>query len=92
MPYQSTALIDDQLRALADGTRRAILQETELEMKALPLLREAIAYCEEIKDYCSRDLFNDILCSEEDHVDWIETQLSLIDKVGLQNYLSEKMS
>ena len=66
--------------------------DLKLEMKALPLLREAIAYCEEIKDYCSRDLFNDILCSEEDHVDWIETQLSLIDKVGLQNYLSEKMS
>ncbi len=56
-------------------------------MIAIPDLREAIAYCESVKDYVSRELLEDILESEEEHVDWIETQLGLIEKVGLQNYL-----
>ena len=58
-----------------------------LELDALPDLREGIAYCEEINDYVSRDLLDDILKSEEEHVDFLETQLSLIDKLGVQNYL-----
>ncbi len=66
--------------------------DLKLEMDAIPLLREAIAYCESCQDYVSRELFEDILESEEEHVDWIETQLGLIDKVGLQNYLQSKMS
>lgn len=61
--------------------------DLDLEMEAIPELREAIAYCEEIKDYISRELFEGILESEEEHVDWLETQLGLIDKMGLQNYL-----
>jgi len=65
-----------------------ILQaDLELEMDAIPDLREGIAYCEEVKDYVSRDLLEDILDSEEEHVDWLETQISLIDKIGLKNYL-----
>ena len=44
-------------------------------------------YCDSIKDYVSRDLFNGILENEEEHVDWLETQLGLIEKIGLQNYL-----
>ena len=55
-------------------------------------LREAIEYCESIKDYVSRDLFDQILDSEEEHVDWLETQLGLIDKVGIENYLQAKMN
>ncbi len=62
-----------------------------LEQEAVPLLREAIAYCEGCKDYVSRELFEDILESEEEHIDWLETQLELIGKVGLQNYLQSKM-
>ncbi|WP_297527640.1 bacterioferritin [Thiohalobacter sp.] len=62
-----------------------------LEQEAVPLLREAIAYCESCKDYVSRELFEDILESEEEHIDWLETQLELIGKVGLQNYLQSKM-
>jgi len=63
-----------------------------LEMEALPALRDAIAYCEENRDYVSRDLFDGILASEEEHVDWLETQLELINKIGIENYLQAKMS
>lgn len=62
-----------------------------LEMEAVPLLREAIAYCESINDYISRKLFADILDSEEEHIDWIETQLSLVERLGEQNYLAQTL-
>ena len=62
-----------------------------LEMEALPTLKEAIAYCEQVGDYVSRELFADILESEEEHIDWIETQLSLVARVGEQNYLQSKI-
>ena len=62
-----------------------------LEMDGLPLLREAIAYCETANDYVSRKLLADILESEEEHVDWIETQLDLVERVGEQNYLQSKI-
>ena len=61
--------------------------DLKLEHKAVPLLREAIAYCEGVSDYVSREIFESILESEEEHIDWLETQLELIDKIGLQNYL-----
>lgn len=64
-----------------------ILQcDLDMELQAIPDLRDAIAYCEERRDYVSRDLFDRILESEEEHVDWLETQLGLIEKVGLENY------
>jgi bacterioferritin len=62
-----------------------------LELQALPLLREAIAHCEAVSDYISRELLEDILDSEEEHVDWLETQLELIERTGLQNYLQSQM-
>ena len=62
-----------------------------LEMDGIPLLREAIAHCETVGDYVSRKLLADILKSEEDHVDWIETQLDLVERVGEQNYLQSKI-
>jgi bacterioferritin len=65
--------------------------DLKLEMLGHPLLKEAIAYCESCKDYISRELFEDILESEEEHIDWLETQIELIGKVGLQNYLQEQM-
>ncbi len=65
--------------------------DLRLEMEAIPLLREAIAYCEEKDDYVSRELFAHILKAEEEHVDWLETQLGLIDKVGLKNYMQSQM-
>jgi len=65
--------------------------DLKLEVQALPLLREAIAYCESCQDYVSRELFEDILEGEEEHIDWLETQIELIQKVGLQNYQQSKM-
>lgn len=66
--------------------------DLKLENDAMPLLRECVAYAESVGDYVSRELFEDILTSEEEHVDWLETQLELIDKTGLQNYLQSQMS
>lgn len=64
-----------------------ILQcDLKLEMQAHPVLKEAIAYCESCGDYVSRELFENILEGEEEHIDWLETQLELIGKIGLQNY------
>ena len=62
-----------------------------LELDGVPLLREAIAYCETANDYVSRQLFVDILDSEEEHIDWIETQLSLIERIGEANYLAQQL-
>lgn len=69
-----------------------ILQsDLKLEMKTLPDLRTAIAYCETAGDYGSREVLEDILESQEEHVDWLETQLSLITQVGLENFLQSQM-
>jgi bacterioferritin len=61
--------------------------DLRLEHKALPALRDGIAHCETVRDFVTRDLLSDILDGEEDHVDFLETQLGLIDKVGLENYI-----
>jgi len=65
--------------------------DLKLEMEAVPDLTAAIAYCEGVSDYVSRELFTSILSSEEDHIDWLETQLSLIDRTGLENYQQSQM-
>ncbi len=77
---------------IGENTEEMLKCDLKLEMKAIPDLKEGITYCEEVGDYVSRDLFKDILESEEEHVDWLETQLGLIEKVGLQNYLQSQMS
>ena len=61
--------------------------DLKLEQAAMPRLREAIAYCETVKDYISRELFESILESEEEHVDFLETQLGLIPRIGIENYI-----
>ena len=65
--------------------------DLQLEMAAIPDLKAAIEHCESVKDYVSRELFESILESEEEHVDWIETQLGLIGRVGLERYLQGKI-
>ena len=64
--------------------------DLDMELDAIADLKAAIAYCESHKDYVSRDLFDSILNGEEEHVDWLETQLGLIEKVGIQNYLQSQ--
>ena len=65
-----------------------ILQcDLDMELDAIPDLRAGIAYCEAHKDYVTRDLFDAILVSEEEHVDWLETQLGLVEKLSIENYL-----
>ena len=65
--------------------------DRELELEAVTRLNKAIALATDVGDNGSRELFEDILESEEDHVDWLEAQLELIQQVGVQNYLAQQM-
>src|ERR1700704_1878700 len=76
---------------IGESAKEALECDLRLERSAHPVLKEAIAYCESCGDYISRELFEDILESEEDHIDFLETQLDLIGQVGLQNYLQSQM-
>ena len=77
---------------IGENTPEMLGCDLKLEMVARSALNEAIACCEFLGDYVSRELFENILESEEEHIDWLETQLELIEKVGLQNYLQSAMS
>ena len=76
---------------IGEDTKEMLECDLSLEMDAIPDLRDGIQYCEKVHDYVSRDLLKHILESEEEHVDWLETELGLIEKIGIQNYLAEKM-
>lgn len=76
---------------IGEHTREMLECDLKLEHLAIPDLRDGIAYAESIRDYVSRELLVSILESEEEHVDWLETQLSLIDSVGLENYQQSMM-
>jgi bacterioferritin len=76
---------------IGENPKEMLECDLKLEHLALPLLRDAIAYCESINDYVTRELFEHILENEEEHVDWLETQMDLIEKVGIQNYLQSQM-
>jgi bacterioferritin len=76
---------------IGEDAREMLGNDLKLEQNAHALLVEAIAYCESKGDYVTRALFDGILKSEEEHIDWLETQLELIDKVGLENYLQSMM-
>jgi bacterioferritin len=76
---------------IGENVKEMLQCDLKLEQQAMPPLRKAIAHCETVQDYVSRDLFQHILDSEEEHVDWLETQLELIDRIGLQNYLQSQV-
>ncbi len=76
---------------IGEDLEEALKCDLKLEMIAHPDLVAAVAHCENVKDYVSRDLCNDILSSEEEHIDWLETQLELIKRVGVQNYQQSQM-
>jgi len=76
---------------IGESPREALECDLKLEMLAVPDLKAAIAYCEQSADYTSRELFESILESEEEHIDWLETQLSLIARLGEGPYLQTKI-
>jgi bacterioferritin len=71
---------------IGESVREILECDLRLEQNAMPALREGIAHCESVRDFVTRDLFREILEAEEDHVDFIETQLELIPKIGIENY------
>ena len=72
---------------IGENAKEALECDLKLERKARPDLQEAIEHCESVRDYISREILEDILESEEEHIDFLETQLELLSKVGLQNWL-----
>ena len=72
---------------IGEDVREILDCDLALENMAIPTLREGIALCEEVSDYVTRHLLREILESEEEHVDWLETQLELIKRMGLENYI-----
>ena len=76
---------------IGETPREIMLCDLALELEALQLLKDAIVHCEGVNDFASRRLFADILDSEEDHIDWLETQLSLVERLGEQNYLAQQL-
>lgn len=76
---------------IGETPKEALECDLKLEQAALPVLKAGISHCEQVGDYVSRDLLTDILESEEEHVDWLETQLALIERIGEANYLQTKL-
>lgn len=76
---------------IGESPKEALACDLQLELIAVPDLKAAIADCEQLADYVSRELFADILESEEEHIDWLETQLGLIEKLGEIAYLQTKI-
>ncbi len=77
---------------IGETPKEVISCDLKLEEIAIPDLRDAIAYCESVRDYGTRELLESILVSEEEHVDWLETQLGLIETLGEALYLQDKIS
>jgi bacterioferritin len=75
---------------IGENAKEALELDLKQEQIAHPVLQAAIAHCESVKDYVTRELLEDILESEEEHIDWLETQLGLMDRVGLQNWLQSQ--
>ncbi len=76
---------------IGENTREMLECDLKIERTSHKDLKEAIAHCEKAGDFGSRELLEDILESEEEHIDWLETQSGLIDKVGIENYLQSQM-
>ena len=76
---------------IGETVKEQLESDLALEMDAIPKLKKAIQLAYDASDHGSRDLFEKILLSEEEHADWIETQLSVINDIGLQNYLSQQL-
>ncbi len=76
---------------IGENPKEMLECDLRMEQLAIPDLREAIAYCEMVSDYVSREIFEQILDNEEEHIDWLETQFDRISRVGLENYLQSML-
>ena len=76
---------------IGEGVTETLECDLRLEQLAHPDLKAAIAHCEKVGDYVSRELLEDILESEEEHIDFLETQIELVGRVGLENYCQSQM-
>jgi bacterioferritin len=76
---------------IGENVTEMMKNDLELEKASHPVLLDGIAHCEETRDYVTRELFEKILEDEEEHIDWLETQLDLIDRIGLKNYQQSQM-
>ena len=76
---------------IGEDVEEMLRSDLQLELEGAKDLREAIAYADKVHDYVSRDMMIEILADEEHHIDWIETELDLISKMGIQNYLQAQI-
>ncbi|MCL4146265.1 UNVERIFIED_CONTAM: hypothetical protein GTU68_053934 [Idotea baltica] len=76
---------------IGENTKEMLECDLALEHDAIPDLREGVEHAEKVRDFVSRDLFSSILESEEEHVDWIEAQIGLIEKMGIENYIQAQI-
>lgn len=76
---------------IGEDVAEMLRADLALESAAMPVLRECVVTAETVQDFVSRELFEQILASEEEHVDWLETQLGLVDKMGLRNYIQSQL-
>src|SRR5436190_618669 len=72
---------------IGENVAEVLKCDLSLEMMSLPDLKLAISHCETVKDFISRELFTDILESEEEHIDWLQTQMRLIEQMGIENFV-----
>ncbi len=75
---------------IGENVKEMLQCDLDLEIDAISDLQEAISHADNIRDYVSRDLFNSILSSEEGHVDWLETQITQIEKMGIENFIQHQ--
>ena len=76
---------------IGENSKEMLECDLAIQLDQVPLLKQSIALCEEKQDYVSRELLEDILEYEEDYIDWLETQISLIGNIGIENYLQSQI-